>query len=159
MVIGQVGWYGGSDSSINARYGSDLIKVCMDRTQSMQGRDQLNQCGKASVETSGHSSHAPCPHRITRTPSRPHPAPASGTAPRAHPMPARLNHGRRPSRARMAEPQPCTHLPRLQMRVAEASIGLRHPHANHGGASIVVGGRQPATPDLLLKHPDETFVT
>jgi hypothetical protein len=91
--------------------------------------------GKASTRTygprptSGHSSCAPCPYRISHISSRSQPALASGTAARAYPSPAPIPHLHDGTATR-------AHLLWLQMRAAEASAGLRHQHMNHCGTPV-----------------------
>ena len=133
---------------------------------------QLSIC-KVSTQTSSprpasrRSSHAPCPHRISR------PMPASHLT---HSVPflssASVRNRASPSRAytrncgQRLSPRPngrtatpCSPAC-LWMHATEASAALRHLHTNHGGALAVAVGRQrPATPDLHLKHSDETFAT
>ena len=110
------------------------------------------------------SGHACIPHVLSCSQSVPafetvaRANPAHRTVETTHPRPIQhLHGGTRPTPARWNwDPH---HLPRLQMRAAEASVGLRLRHVNHGDALAAATGRRHATPDLLLKHLDETFVT
>jgi hypothetical protein len=96
-------------------------------------------------------THLPAPvtYCIPHAPSHSQPVPAFETVARTHPAPRTAETvPPLPSNVRTVEraPRPHggtgarAHLPCLQMRVAEASAGLRLRHVNHGGAPAAANG-------------------